>query len=236
MLYHIIRISLNRPFLAASSEAIQYELFEDSQKICDTSVDTIVSILRRFKSQHSLQNAPLVFVHGSIRAADAMMAITRHQSGDLPLIQDTNLQALDTALVEMSHAWTLAGNARKGLQNLLKDIEIKKQHAPSVASSGADSDFEIDPAFTLNEIHQHTTETIETFENENTGMGIQGDFGYNDINGSYQAFWDTTPAVNDGISIWPGSQDSFTLNDTRGVEGKDTANRFDSYMNIMSLE
>jgi len=233
MLYHITRISLNRPFLTTSSESIQSELFEGSQKICDTSVDTIVSILHRFKSQHSLKNAPLVFVHGTIRAVDAMMAITRHQSGDIPLIQDTYLQALDAALVEMSHAWTLAGNARQGLQNLLKDIEIKKQHAPSIASSGADSDFEIDSAFTPNEIHQHT---IETFENENTGMGIQGDFGYNDINGSYQAFWDPMPAANGGISIWPGSQDLFTLNDTGGVEGKDSANRFDSYMNIMSSE
>lgn len=142
MLYHTARISLNRPFMSPTPES---NVSKESLKICDISADIIVSIVRRFKAQHSLRNCPLVFVHGSIKAVDAILAAALHQDCNTPITKDTSLLALDAALAEMSNAWILAGQARKGLQDLLNTKYAHKQEEESTSSpslaSGVESTF-----------------------------------------------------------------------------------------------
>jgi hypothetical protein len=160
MLYHTARISLNRPFVNPNPES---NSINQSLKICDVSADIIVSILRRFKAQHSLRNCPLVFVHGSIRAIDATLAMARYQGGGTPIVKDTNLPALDAALAELSHAWALAGQARKGLQDLLNKTHAQRQEVQPTPSPSLASD--IEPAFT-NETTQgaiYTAQCLKVF-------------------------------------------------------------------------
>jgi hypothetical protein len=63
MLYHTALISLNRPFLASDqgdTEKLSLALAKivsDATSICEASVDTIISILSRFKAQHGLRVA-----------------------------------------------------------------------------------------------------------------------------------------------------------------------------------
>ncbi len=153
MLYHTARISLNRPFVTTKSSAspcpspASSSLYSGSIEICDTSADIIVSILNRFKPQGGLKTAPLMFVHGAIVAIDATLATAQHQSGGKPIVKDTNLPALDAALAELSHTWALAGGARTGLRDVLRQRQIKRDGTRSDPSRGLDSD--VDAALIL---------------------------------------------------------------------------------------
>lgn len=72
--------------------------------------------------QHSLQNAPLAFVHGVIAAVDGALALASIRAkGDqmCPLASESPLAALDAALTELSKAWDIAGKAKRELQNLI---------------------------------------------------------------------------------------------------------------------
>lgn len=80
-------------------------------------MDAILSILRRFKAQHSLRTTPLIFAHGTILAAAAASAT--HLPEDLSFIF-----AFHNALEELSHTWMIAGQARQGLQSLLEEEKV----------------------------------------------------------------------------------------------------------------
>lgn len=72
--------------------------------------------------QHSLQNAPLVFVHGVIAAVDGALALASIRAkGDQMclLASESPVTALDAALTELSKAWDIAEKAKRELQNLL---------------------------------------------------------------------------------------------------------------------
>ncbi|OBT98176.1 hypothetical protein VE01_03713 [Pseudogymnoascus verrucosus] len=125
MVYHISQISLNLPFLLnpqplwEQSQPNQPKLVSDAVDICGASVDIVLSILRRFRSQYTLTKVPLNLVHGGITAADAILAMMDFCDGERrgSLVKD--LYVLDDALLEMSYSWNIATTARTGLKNLL---------------------------------------------------------------------------------------------------------------------
>lgn len=128
MLYHISQISLNLPFLLdsqpswESSQASNLpKLVSDAVDICGASVDIVISILRRFRSQYTLTKVPLNLVHGGIIAADAILAMMDFCDGERrgSLVKD--LYVLDDALLEMSYSWNIATTVRTGLKNLLAE-------------------------------------------------------------------------------------------------------------------
>lgn len=125
ILYHTARISLNRPRIIHKDlkdwSCQQSDLLPEAMKICDASIEIIVSVLRRFDAQHSLKNAPLSFVHGVIAAADATVALasTRRKDDEMRLLNGDSLGALAAALGELPYAWEIAAEAREELQNLL---------------------------------------------------------------------------------------------------------------------
>ncbi|KAJ9495054.1 hypothetical protein H2202_009529 [Exophiala xenobiotica] len=92
------------------------------------SVETIVGILRRFSVQHTLKNAPLIFVYGLIAAIDASLAMTPGrvpEDGPHPLPVEAVLLAMDTMLLELSHSWRIAGDARNGLRDRLQQVQME---------------------------------------------------------------------------------------------------------------
>lgn len=128
MLYHISQISLNLPFLldpqplwGTSQASNQPKLVSDAVDICGASVDIVLSILRRFRSQYTLTKVPFNLVHGGIIATDAILAMMDFCDGERrgSLVKD--LYVLDDALLEMSYSWDIATTARTGLKNILAE-------------------------------------------------------------------------------------------------------------------
>lgn len=158
MFYHTTRLALNRPFLDLGLDPTQ---FSDCLNICDTSIDIVISIIHRFKTQHTLRNAPLVFVYGCIRAADAIFAILHHQARDPRDLQETVLPSFHTALAEMSHTWKLADRACQGLQLQVQNMSSKHHETPSVQLSLPDTEVGI-------------SETISTLHNDGFGYSTFG--------------------------------------------------------------
>ncbi|RDL39788.1 uncharacterized protein BP5553_04128 [Venustampulla echinocandica] len=140
MLYNTAHISLNLPFLTSEkSETLPTspaKLIADAIHICRISIDTIISILRRFRSQHSLKNAPLEFVHGAITAADAAIATAAFDTSAGPLSQNANLRVLDEALLDLSYSWKIAGDARAGLWQVFAERGVSERSAISSPSLG----------------------------------------------------------------------------------------------------
>lgn len=64
-----------------------------------------------------------------------MLSIYRIQDPCSESAHNTNLQALDTALADLSYAWTLAEVARVGLQNVLRNIEVERKDSQSLLLS-----------------------------------------------------------------------------------------------------
>jgi hypothetical protein len=131
MLYHTTRIALNRPLLARSSQKrsaphMLTEVVTQAFQLCEASVETIVGIARRLNAQHSLQSAPLTCVHGVIIAVDAALAMSswtgpEREDRESPRSpgKDTTLSMLETALADLSSAWTIAQDAHTGLRTWL---------------------------------------------------------------------------------------------------------------------
>jgi hypothetical protein len=179
MLYHTARISLNRPFVNPNPES---NSINQSLKICDVSADIIVSILRRFKA--------------------------RYQGGGTPIVKDTNLPALDAALAELSHAWALAGQARKGLQDLLNKTHAQRQEVQPTPSPSLASD--IEPAFT-NETTQGAIYTAQclkvpdNFQMATSTLAFQTNFNmmpYDAFDGTDSTLWDPLSVMDDGTGSW----------------------------------
>lgn len=138
-MYHIARLTLNRPLLATQKRPANRRLDVAIQAcgICDDSIETTVGILRRFSVQHTVKNAPLIFVHGIIAAADATLAMAANSPQDPGSCfqeKDGVLQTFDTMLLEMSHSWSVAGDVRNGLRERL-------QQGQAGATQGDDRSF-----------------------------------------------------------------------------------------------
>lgn len=94
----------------------------ESLDTCTASVESMVSVLQRFRSQHSLGNVPVIFVHGAIVATNAVLIIAQRRSvaGQVPLtLKDSCFPILDAALSEMTVSWELAGQARLRFRSAL---------------------------------------------------------------------------------------------------------------------
>lgn len=112
MLYHVCQLSVNLPLLDKSRHSTS-GLTISAQEICDSSVDIILSIFRRYKNQHPLELVSLIFVQGAVLAAETIL--TRHavlNIGQRSLSQNPNLRALDEVFGDMSSTWEIAGIAR----------------------------------------------------------------------------------------------------------------------------
>jgi hypothetical protein len=137
-------ITLNRPLITKASQGTTPSFAHrcaEALDICETSVKTIIGIIRRYGAQHTLQKAPLVFVHSAIIAADAALArlsIPNPSLQPLPLLlKSTVLPTLNTILGELSHAWTIAGDATARLGHLIDQIQT--ENSPPIADERATS-------------------------------------------------------------------------------------------------
>ncbi|KAL2878695.1 hypothetical protein SGCOL_005919 [Colletotrichum sp. CLE4] len=189
MFYHSTRICLNLPFLASvrhipsaadlganddnNPETSSSNPIIKSLRICQSSAQGIADVLQRFKCQHTLGNAPLIFVGATIVATNVVLVTTRRQGGAVPqLMKDTLLPVLDHALEEMSASYKLAEEARAKLQTALNTKDLHR-HAemgqqPEAISGGAKSEtasvtepevLVIDPALSRPDIAPETTTT-----------------------------------------------------------------------------
>ncbi|KAF6818769.1 transcription factor [Colletotrichum sojae] len=143
VLYHSTRICLNLPFLASvgPNPSISDETSNNplavSYRICKTAAESLSDVIQRFRGQHTLGNAPILFVGGSVIAMNAIMVTLRHQgggSGPAPSVKDTLLPFLYEALGELAPSWSLAGEARLRFRSALN----KQQHADGAAEDWQD--------------------------------------------------------------------------------------------------
>jgi len=140
MLFQTTRLILNKSILTRyKHKALSFQSSPDivmeALRLCDASVEMIVAILRRFGAQHSLQNAPFVFVHGAIIAADAARSLSSWRRADggsenNSRIPDTEtvLPILESMLVDLSSAWSIAQDAC----NELRMIMDRRSSSPHV--------------------------------------------------------------------------------------------------------
>jgi hypothetical protein len=146
MFFHGTRLSLSCPFILAASRqrnepnlSSQVRMFKDH---CEQSVDSVVSLLKRFRIQHGLRHVPLVFLHGVVAAINAVILLGRDMDQDQPsscLLRE-RLPDLELALEEMSPTWTIAKDVSRRLEVL------KQRHAgqtPSFAVRPGDPDTSI---------------------------------------------------------------------------------------------
>lgn len=131
-MYQTTRLRLNRPLLGRKWHGIYSKHRSNGVcqafDICEDSIETVVGILRRFSVQHTLKNAPLVFVYGLIAAVDASLAMASGRApeeGSDPLPGETVLLTMDTMLLELSHSWRIAGDARNGLRDRLQQVQME---------------------------------------------------------------------------------------------------------------
>lgn len=208
MLYHVARISLNRPFLryipdqvlSPAPTALDNALH--CEAICNTSVDMIGSIIQRFKNQHGLQNAPLCFVHGAISAVDVILTASQRHQGTLSASEETNLSMFDIALGEMSSSWPLAESAHHGIHNILTtrqrgSVECQPSPAESISnvcnlaldsfSEGLNNKPVVDEAVHLGSLLN---------EGEVSGTSHPGNFD------DYPDLWNMLGAMDGGTESW----------------------------------
>lgn len=232
MLFHTARLSLNRPLVnrdkRKASASSHYRLISDAIEVCDTSVETILGIIRRFGSRHSLKNAPLVFVHGAVAAVDVTLEIgacSLEENQPRPAAREKFLSALDAALEELSYTWTIAQDARRGLQHLLGGnpckIQAKYEERSTALSSSESScpeffDFQITDLGTEfgPNVGQRTRhfQTPPPLDMELLGTGnFEIDISTMFPSGEQSSdfLWDPLIAGDDGSTTsWTGSQDS----------------------------
>ncbi|KAL3428519.1 transcription factor [Phlyctema vagabunda] len=129
MLYHTTRISLNRSFLRSKKASAWVEA---SQNLCSASVELVVSILQRYRAQHSLRRAPLIFVHGTIIAADVLL---RTSPSGLPVLDRGCLSVLEDALAQLAYSWDLARLAHEGMAKLSRQTPATTASYGGIVSS-----------------------------------------------------------------------------------------------------
>jgi len=146
MLYHIALISLNLPLLGLQSRTnsrslnAREKMITDALEICRSSLETIISMIQRFKTQYTLAKAPFVLVQGAIIAADTMVVIMRFWADERRDIDDASWYTLDEALLDLSYSWKIAGDAKSGL-NCKRFDEISNQIISSSSSTFSETLF-----------------------------------------------------------------------------------------------
>lgn len=90
-------------------------LEEEAFSNCVISIDMIITILRRFRSQHSLRRCQFIFVAGVILALEATVVLSKMNR----VGTESNLQVLEEYLEELSYSWGIASKAKTGLAKLL---------------------------------------------------------------------------------------------------------------------
>lgn len=130
----------------------QPELLPEAFNICDGSVEPIIGIIRRFEAQHTLQKAPLVFIHGITVAADALLKLSSYRNPSHQahlLVGDSPFTAFDAALTGLTHAWKIANNVRDQLRISVTQMQQRPQfsHSHSVPVSALPSPPDFAPDF-----------------------------------------------------------------------------------------
>lgn len=105
MTYHISKLSLNQ-FLIESTLSDD-ETASIASDMCAASVDAIVSIVEKYKSQDILRSMPLLFVQGIILALDFADTHGSHAWGCSPT-NVANSDVLDYVLRETASVWQVA--------------------------------------------------------------------------------------------------------------------------------
>ncbi|KAF4422836.1 putative transcriptional regulatory protein [Colletotrichum fructicola] len=154
-LYHSTRISLNLPFIASigSMPSLSEDKPENEKnplaqsfRVCRAGAEGIVDVLQRFKSEHTLGNAPLL-----------------HMSNPSSLANDTLLPILDDALQDMAHSWSLAGEARLKFKSGL-DAKTRRSVGPPTEAekhvSGSRSASEVPTSVPI--LHEELSKTAAT--------------------------------------------------------------------------
>ncbi|KAF4839427.1 putative transcriptional regulatory protein [Colletotrichum siamense] len=171
-LYHSTRISLNLPFIASigSMPSLSEDKPENEKnplaqsfRVCRAGAEGIVDVLQRFKSEHTLGNAPLLFVGGCILAMNAILVTCRHMSNPSSLANDTLLPILDDALQDMAHSWSLAGEARLKFKSVLNAKARRSAGPPTEAekhASGSRSPSEVPTSVPV--LHEELSITAAT--------------------------------------------------------------------------
>jgi hypothetical protein len=138
LLYHSTLISLNRHFVRPTPG---FSINAISKQRCIASADTIVALIRQFRSQQGLRNSPVLVVYSAVMASSGIFFT--QDSATLATENDRRLSFILKALEECSQTHNLAteaciklqanidarrtaGNNGQGLEKLL-DSHISQQ-------------------------------------------------------------------------------------------------------------
>ncbi len=111
VLFHSLQIILD---LERASTVAPSSNENRSGAVCLSSAQDIIAILRKYRSQHGLQYAPLAFIYGAVQAAQVVASF------GIPEEWNYLLQVLD----ECSPAWTLARHAKGKLLSLCPSASL----------------------------------------------------------------------------------------------------------------
>ncbi|KAJ5266729.1 fungal-specific transcription factor domain-containing protein [Penicillium angulare] len=133
-LYHSTLISLNRHFIRPTPG---FARRSQSREICIASAESILAIIRQYKTNHSLENAPLTLVYSTVMAATAVSFAldgTTHNQNQMPPERETYIKSLRKALTDFSAVYRVAADASARLE---EKLEAGCQGKPAVAAEGA---------------------------------------------------------------------------------------------------
>ncbi|KAH8652034.1 fungal-specific transcription factor domain-containing protein [Xylariales sp. PMI_506] len=117
-LYHSTMISLNRHFIRPTPG---FARRSQSREICIASAESIMAMIRQYRGQHTLANAPLTLVYSAIMAATAVsFALDSAPTGQAPPPEfETHMKFLHKALKELSGVYRVALDASARLETAL---------------------------------------------------------------------------------------------------------------------
>ena len=225
-LYNSTRICLNLPFITSVEPSVsaphlkkqivhQPNHFAECAKICSDSADAIVALLQRFKSQHTLGNAPIIFVHWAIVATNSVLVTSRYSESSRPLVKNTHLPVLDAALQEMSTSWALAEIARTKFRHALGQKQQQHQRQSSLIqlTHDLDAQFHEQPATT-------DSSTSNTLGIDSTALGAvaQGI----DFASPEQYVWDPMSILDGETEYWANMGDDSLAGTDLGFFGSST--------------
>jgi len=118
LLYHSILISLNRHFVRPTPGFAPNLV---SKETCTTSSDSIVALIRQFRSQQGLGRSPVLVVYSAVMAASGIFFT--QDSNAMALEKDTRLSFILKALEECSQTHNLA---KEALIKLRANIDARR--------------------------------------------------------------------------------------------------------------
>jgi hypothetical protein len=146
--YSALVLSLNRYFVKPSAG---FPSSPSSREICSSSCSTIMTLVRQFRSQQSLQTAPLMLVYALV-----MAIITRVQTLDH---ERESVTFLIRALDECARCYKLAAEARSRILSSLSTFNCPR------GSDMTNTEAEID---------LHTTPKDVNLEEQESSTGVEG--------------------------------------------------------------